>query len=184
MHCGVYGALALAVALGGCAGSDFDASAWFAKPLVKTNLGYTYSQLDAAQKDRPITANDLVDANGACPARATPPAAPGQSPEAAPDGGSQLGGRVGIGMSECDVVARVGAPSAVSLSRNRNGDRTAVLTVDNGPRPGVYRFVAGRLSEMDELAQPPAPAPAPQPEKKKKSAKTKKPPPKKDDTKG
>lgn len=185
MHCGVYGALALAVTLGGCAGTDFDSIAWFSKPFVRTNLGYSYSQLDEAKQSRPITANDLVDANGACPAPAAPRAAPGQSSEAAPDAGSQLGGRVGIGMSECDVVDRVGAPSAVNLGRTRNGDRTAVLTVKSGPRPGVYRFVAGRLAEMDRLEEsPPAPAPEKKEPEKKKSAKTKKPPPKKDDTNG
>jgi hypothetical protein len=177
----LYVGLALAVMLGGCAGSDFDTSAWFSKPLVRTNVGYSYSQLDSAKLDRPVTANDLIDPSGACPAPAAPAAAPGQSPEAAPDAGSQLGGRVGIGMSECDVVARVGAPSAVNLGRNRNGDRTAVLTFNSGPHAGVYRFVSGRLTEMDRVEDTPPPAAPPEPEKKKKSAKTKKPPPKKDD---
>ncbi len=184
-HSGVLAAaaLALALALAGCAGSDYDAHAWFSKPLnlFGNNLGYSYSQLDEARTDRRITANDLVDANGACPALAPPPQMPSASGN--PDGStaaalaaaSQLGGGVGIGMSECDVVARVGPPNAVNLGRNQNGARTAVLTFNGGPRPGVYRFVAGRLKEMDRVEAPPAPQPV-----KKKPAKRKKPPKKND----
>ena len=182
---GIGAALVLAVALFGCSGTDFEASAWFKKPLnpLGNNLGYTYSQLDEAKKDRPVAANDLVDANGACPAPAAPPQpqpAPGASAEgaAAPAAAaSALGERVGVGMSECDVVARVGAPTAVHIGKNHRGDRSVVLTFKSGPRPGVYRFVSGRLTEMDQVeAPPPPPEPAP-----KKSAKAKKPPPKKDD---
>ena len=56
--------------------------AWFAKPLklYGSNLGYTYTQFDEAKRDRPITANDLVEANGACPRYVAPaPAATGWS---------------------------------------------------------------------------------------------------------
>lgn len=60
-------------------------------------------------------------------------------------------------MSECDVVTRAGRPTAVTLGRRPNGDRTAVLTFTEGPRPGVYRFVAGRLTEMDRLGEPSPP---------------------------
>ena len=77
-------------------------------------------------------------------------------------------------MSECDVVARVGQPTAVDLGRNPNGDRTAVLTFQGGPRPGIYRFVAGRLTEMDRVDEPPPP---PQPVKKKAEKKIAKKPP-------
>jgi hypothetical protein len=68
------------------------------------------------------------------------------------------------------VVSRAGAPNSVQLGRNPNGDRTAVLSYQSGPRPGVYHFERGRLMQMDrvEVAEPP---PA-----KKKPAKTKKPP--------
>jgi hypothetical protein len=77
---------------------------------------------------------------------------------------------VGLGMTECEVVARAGPPNSVQLGRNPNGDRTAVLSYQSGPRPGVYHFERGRLMQMDrvEVAAPP---PA-----KKKPAKTKKPP--------
>jgi hypothetical protein len=183
-----WGALALlvAVGLGGC--SDFDTSgAWFSKPLrlYGSNLGYTYTQIDEARRDHPITANDLVDANGACPryvAPAPPPTA-GAAPEAAGSGSttdlvSLLGGGVAIGMSECDVVARLGQPTAVNIGGSPGGGRAVVLTFQSGPRPGVYRFAGGRLDEMDRVEMPAAPPAEPAKKKivKKKPDKTKAPP--------
>ena len=67
-------------------------------------------------------------------------------------------------MSECDVVARLGQPTAVNLGSNPNGTRSAILTFKSGPRPGLYRFNSGCLAEMDRVEVPPPP---PQPEKKK-----------------
>ena len=169
-------ALTLAGGLAGC--TDMD-SGWFAKPvnlLSNGSLGYSYSQLGETKQERRITADDLVDANGACPRFATPaPVNPDGSPAGASATASQLGGGIGVGMSECEVVSRIGAPTGVDLGRDPNGDRTAVLTFQTGPRPGIYRFVGGKLTEMDRVAEA---APPPQPEKpvKKKTAKTKKPP--------
>jgi hypothetical protein len=60
-----------------------------------------------------------------------------------------------LGMSECEVVYRAGQPSGVQIGRNPNGDRTAVLTYQSGPRPGIYRFERGRLMEMDSVGPPP-----------------------------
>ena len=159
---------AMAATLGGC-GGNFETTGWFSKPLDPFNSrgGYTYSQLGEVKKERPITANDLVDANGACPAYVPPEQAsstPGASPEGAPEAAARLSGGIAIGMSECDVVSRVGPPNVVNLSSTPRGDRTAVLTFNSGPRPGVYRFVGGRLKEMDRVEEPPQPA---QPAKKK-----------------
>ncbi len=169
----------MAVALSGCANNEYDTStAWFSKPLdlFGSRAGYSYSELGESRQERRITANDLVDANGACP----PPAPPGQTQSApgnsdagaavSTDATSLLGGGVAIGMSECDVVARVGHPTAVDFGKKPNGDRTTVLTLKSGPRPGIYRFVGGWLTEMDRVDEPPPP---PQPEKK--NMKTKKP---------
>lgn len=168
-HCGSLLALAMAGALVGC--SNFDTTgSWFSKPLdvFGQSGGYRYAQLDQEKRDRPITANDVVDASGACPTAAAAQsavAAPGESPA---EPGSLLGGGIAIGMSECDVVARVGSPTAFNLGRNPNGDRSAVMTFKSGPRPGIYRFVAGRLTEMDRVEEPPPPPPPPA---KKKAAK-------------
>jgi hypothetical protein len=166
-------AVAIAVVLCGC-GTSLDTGGWFSKPLdlFGRRGGYTYSQLDEAKKERPITPSDLVDASGACPAFAPPRAAADAGPGNA-DAASRLGGGVAIGMSECDVVSRVGPPNAVNLSSDPRGDRTAVLTFNSGPRPGIYRFVGGRLTEMDRVEEPPPSAPP----AKKKPAKNDKPKP-------
>jgi hypothetical protein len=179
--------LAAALALCGCANVDVEnKDAWFAKPFqfVSRNGGYTFSELqESRDRARPITANELVDNNGACPLPApTPatPAVPNQAAGAPPataavpnqaagappaaDANSLLGGGVALGMSECDVVARAGAPNNVQIGKSPNGDRTAVLTIDGGPRPGVYSFIGGRLAEIDRGQTAPA---APQTAKKK-----------------
>jgi hypothetical protein len=173
---------AAALTLCGCSGNaNFDTSGWFARPLdpFGTRAGYTYSNLgDDSAKDRPVTPNDLVDANGACPAAAHPPPAPTPPPQAAAPGAApapgdlatMLGGGVALGMSECDVVGLLGQPSAVNLGKYPNGFRSAILTFNSGPRPGIYRFEAGRLTEMDRVE-----APAPPPEAPKKKVAKKKP---------
>ena len=86
----------------------------------------------------------------------TAPAAPGASATdaAAPAAGTGalLGTAVALGMSECDVVFRAGQPNSVQIGQNPNGDRTAVLTYNAGPRPGIYHFERGELMEMDAVA--------------------------------
>jgi hypothetical protein len=175
--------LASATLLAACSGAaDLTTSPWFAKPLnvFGTSGGYNYSQLEETRlAEKPVTANDMVDANGACPGRPAPPPAAGGDQAGASDLGTLLGAGVAIGMTECDVVARVGAPNSVNLGRTPGGERSAVLTVSGGPRPGIYRFTGGRLAEMDRVAEP-APvigetAPAKKKPEKKKLVK-KKPP--------
>jgi len=167
--------LTLALAMNGCSNPNLDTSgSWFPKPLdlFGTRAGYTYSNLgDNSAKGHPITANDLVDANGACSAAQAPPvpqqAAPATADASAAPAGdlaSMLGGNIAIGMSECDVVARLGQATAVNLGKYQNGYRSAILTYNGGPRPGIYRFEAGRLTEMDRVE---VPQPAPEPDKKK-----------------
>lgn len=177
--------LGLGLALAGCAQADvFDTNErWFARPFdfKGRNAGYTFSELqDTNARRGAVGANQLVDANGACPA---PPAvnaapAPGESQGVAPAPAepSLLGDAVGLGMTECDVVYRAGAPANVQIGANPNGQRSVVLTYNSGPRPGIYRFEAGRLMNMDrvEVAEP---KPAPKAKKKPKVAIKKKPQP-------
>jgi hypothetical protein len=178
-RCGALLTLAMAAAVSGCANVDFDSGQWFQKPVdfFGHTGGYTYTELQTTKQERPITANDLIQPNGACP---PPPAAPqAQMPPGTPAAAGAatetgaadglLGGGIALGMSECDVVYRAGQPSAVQLGKNPNGDRTAALTFDSGPRPGLYRFEGGRLMEIDSVqAAAPAPAPATKVAKKKK----------------
>lgn len=165
---GVAGALAIALALGGCANVDYEnKDAWFSKPfeVVSRKGGYTFSELqESKERIRPITANDLVAANGSCPPPAAPQASatvapnqPGNAP-AATDTSTLLGGGIALGMSECDVVFRAGAPNNVQIGKNPNGDRTAALTFNSGPRPGIYHFEAGKLMEVERVQTAPAPA--------------------------
>lgn len=181
---GATAATAVVLALGGC--SSFDTTNWFQKPpdLFGTRAGYTYSNLgDIKQQERPITANDLIDANGACPVVAPAPSpAPSPQPAANADGNAVnsadvaalLGGGVAIGMTECAVAQRLGRPGAINIGKNPNGLRGVVLTYNDGARPGIYRFEAGRLTEMDEIApRPPPPEPADKKLANKKLAKKK-----------
>ena len=192
---GVFAVLTMGFALGGCANNDFDTSAsWFAKPFdaLGNKGGYTYSSLtDTTKGQGPITANDLIDASGACPAAPAPGALPVQpQPVSQPqlktanaadsqvsaDTASLIGGGIAIGMSECEVVSRLGRPTTINFGKNPNGYRTLILTYSSGARPGDYRFGAGRLTEMDGIAMP---TPPPEPKKKiakKKPAKPKPPP--------
>ena len=165
----VVGALAGALALGACANVDENKDAWFSKPFqfVSRAGGYSFSELqESRERTRPITANDLVAANGSCPpppavqqAPAAAPAAAANQPGSAPataDTSTLLGGGIALGMSECDVVFRAGAPSAVQIGKNPNGDRTADLTFNSGPRPGIYHFQAGTLMQIEQVQTAPA----------------------------
>ena len=165
----VVGALAGALALGACANVDENKDAWFSKPFqfVSRAGGYSFSELqESRERTRPITANDLFAANGSCPpppavqqAPAAAPAAAANQPGSAPataDTSTLLGGGIALGMSECDVVFRAGAPSAVQIGKNPNGDRTADLTFNSGPRPGIYHFQAGTLMQIEQVQTAPA----------------------------
>jgi hypothetical protein len=158
---GVLAALAMAGVLGGCADVGWDSGTLFRKPVdvAGRTSGYTYSDLQESRQARPVSDSDLVDANGSCPAAA----APGSDASASSEG-------VGLGMTECEVVARAGPPNSVQLGRNPNGERTAVISYQSGPRPGIYHFERGRLTQMDRVEVTPPP-----PQAKKKPAKTKKP---------
>jgi hypothetical protein len=175
---GVLAALAIAAALGGCANTDFDTQqGWFAKRTdwFGRSGGYTYSDLGEQTRQRgPIGPSDLVDAGGGCAPVAVPAQAQPESnnqasgPPGAADSASLLGGGVGLGMTECEVVYRAGQPTAVELGSKPTGERTATLRFAGGPRAGVYRFEAGRLTEMDRVETPPPP---PTPTAKKKPVK-------------
>jgi hypothetical protein len=169
-----FAALTLAAALCGCAPSVLDNNQhWFSRPfdIAGRNSGYTFSELqESRDKSRPVTANDLVSGNGACPpppeaAAGAPVNAPGAGPGSAPvaqvpgagdstaaPGAPALGTGIALGMTECEAVWHLGAPSSVQIGRNPNGDRTALMTFDRGPQAGIYHFERGRLRAMDGVA--------------------------------
>jgi hypothetical protein len=173
-----HGAIAAIVAIAGFSliGCD-DSTKWFDKPLnpFKAPSGYNYSSLGDTRVDRPITANDLMDANGACPNYAAPASPTPAEGASAQDSAALFGGGVALGMPECEVVSRLGQATSVNFTAAPNGSRSVMLTYQAGPRPGIYRFEGGRLAEMDRDEGLPAPA---------AEKKAKKKPPKPADAKG
>nr|WP_249129346.1 MULTISPECIES: hypothetical protein [Bradyrhizobium] len=118
--------------------------------------------------DKPVTAEDLVSADGACPGMAPPPGpADANASTTAP---APMGGTVALGHTECDVVRGIGAPSNVNLSGDAAGRRVAVLTWTAGPRAGIYTFTSGRLSSIEGTPEAPVMPKATKPKPKKKAA--------------
>jgi hypothetical protein len=159
--------LVLAPAIAGCSGaSDMFQSdllskdaEWFKRPgrLFIQNVSIDAPPLTPT---RPVTAEDLVSAEGACPGM-PPPAGPADAnassdtPAGAPPPGTT--GTVALGHTECDVVRGIGAPDNVNISANPGGERVAVVTWSRGPRAGIYTFTAGRLASIEGVPTPPAP---------------------------
>lgn len=180
------GSVGLAAALGGCgsATSLFEGNndgGWFSKKVdifAKPDWATpSESKSASATLDpvKPITADDLVSADGLCagmaPAAGDPsttgaveaqPAA--VNPVQQPTFGQPVLGGIALGMSECETVRRAGRPMQVNISADEKGERLAVLTYMGGQWPGIYKFSGGRLREIERVAEPEQPK---QPPKKK-----------------
>ena len=67
------------------------------------------------------------------------------------------GGPSGIAlqMTECQVVQVAGYTDRVEIGANERGQRAVTLTYLSGDRPGIYRFVGGRLASMERVAEQP-----------------------------
>lgn len=163
---------AVAPLVAGCSGgTDLLASAkdaqWFNTPsrLFIKSISIESPPLTP---DKPVTAEDLVSADGACPGMVPPPGpADANASTTAP---APMGGTVALGHTECDVVRGVGAPSTVNLSSDAAGRRVAVVTWTSGPRAGIYTFTSGRLSSIEGTPEAPVMPKATKPKPKKKSA--------------
>ncbi|RXH35728.1 hypothetical protein XH99_08385 [Bradyrhizobium nanningense] len=161
---------AIAPLVAGCSsGADLlskDAE-WFQKPgrLFIKNISIESPPLTP---DKPVGAEDLVSADGACPGMAPPPGpADANASTTAP---APVGGTVALGHTECDVVRGIGAPSNVNLSNDAAGRRVAVVTWTTGPRAGIYTFTSGRLSSIEGNPEPQPVPKAVKPKPKKKQA--------------
>lgn len=156
---------AVAPLVAGCAGGadllSKDAE-WFQKPgrLFIKNISIESPPLTP---DKPVRAEDLVSADGACPGMAPPPGPADANASTTP---APIGGTVALGHTECDVVRGIGAPDNVSLSNNPRGDRVAVVTYSRGARAGLYTFTAGRLTSIERAPEAAAPAKGAKPRKK------------------
>jgi hypothetical protein len=120
----------------------------------------------------PITPEELVDGQGNCAGVAAPAAGSDGQPTGAD--APLVVSSVALEMSECEVVRRVGVPQQVDIGAEPSGERGATLTYTVGARPGIYRFVGGRLRTMERGPEPPEPKvvkkPAKKPAKKKAAA--------------
>ena len=157
---------AVAPLVAGCSGTDLlskDAQ-WFNTPsrLFIKSISIESPPLTP---DKPVGAEDLVSADGACPGMA--PAGPADANASTP---ARVGGTVALGHTECDVVRGIGAPSNVSLSGDAAGRRVAVVTWSTGPRAGIYTFTSGRLSSIEGTPEAPVMPKTAKPKPKKKSA--------------
>ena len=161
--------------IAGCSGaSDImtrDAD-WFSRPgrLFIRNI-----EAPPLSPNKPVTADDLVSAEGYCPGMG-PPGNPADA-NAATDGAAAAPvptttGTVALGHTECDVVRGIGAPASVNLSSNPRGDRVAVVTYVQGQRAGIYTFTSGRLTSIERGPEPVAPPKTAKSKAKKKPAAT------------
>jgi hypothetical protein len=173
--------LLLAPVMAGCAGtSDFSATdllskdtEWFSR-TGRVFIKNVSIEAPPLTPTKPVTAEDLVSADGLCPGMA--PAGPADA-NALTDGAAgaprpSTTGTVALGHTECDVVRGIGAPDSVNLSNNARGDRVAVVNYSRGQRAGIYTFTAGRLSSIERGAEPVAEPKIAKPKAKKKPAAT------------
>lgn len=164
--------LMLAPVVTGCGASLSDFSLkdqeWFQRPGRLLNPRSLSIETPPLSVDKPVSPNDLIAADGACPGMAAPAA---QDANALQDKQGEAAqaptGSVALGHTECDVARAIGAPDSVNLSSNQRGDRVATLTYLRGARPGIYTFTSGRLSSIER-------APTPEPVKPTRSSRSKK----------
>jgi hypothetical protein len=160
--------LLLAPLITGCAGGVGDMfssdllskdAEWFSRS-GRLSIQNVSIETPPLTPNKPVTAEDLVSADGLCPGM-TPPAGPSGAnamAEGAAGAPPAATGTVALGHTECDVVRGIGVPGNVNLSNNGRGDRVAVITFTQGPRAGIYTFTGGRLSSIErgeETAPPP-----------------------------
>lgn len=143
--------LIAAPALAGCGASLSDYSLkdqeWFSRPAKMFNRSVSIETPPLSPTASVVPA-DLISADGACVGMAPSDA------NALAEGQPAPSGSVALGHTECDVARAAGTPDNVNISANERGERVAVLTYTRGPRPGIYRFTSGRLSDVQGVATP------------------------------
>lgn len=79
--------------------------------------------------------------------------------------GAKAPTKLEFGLTECDIVRIAGPIDKVEITEV-NGVRNTALTSIAGAKPGVFRFVAGRLKSIE--AEPEAIKPKPEPPKRRR----------------
>src|SRR5262249_52385141 len=104
---------------------------------------------------RPVTAADLVSAEGQCSGAGQAAADPAAA-------GGVVAGGIALQMTGGDGGGRAGPVAKNEIGFPERGARAVTLTYLGGPWPGVYRFTGGRLVSIERApGPPPAPAKAP-----------------------
>lgn len=158
-------ALALLPMLSACGGGLSDLSLkdqeWFSRPsrMFSSNLNLETPPLSS---DRPVSPEDLISAEGFCAGMSTDAATAMADPSMPAAAGSA---GIAIGRTECEVAGLAGQPDQTNITANERGERSTVLTYMRGPRPGIYRFTAGRMVAMERVAEPAPPPRAPKGQK-------------------
>ncbi|MBN9603125.1 MAG: hypothetical protein J0G33_09355 [Afipia felis] len=160
-------ALIIAPMMSGCGGTLSDYSLkdqeWFQRPGRIFGTKSLSLETPPLHTDKPVSPDDLITAEGACPGMAPaglPADANAQQAGAPPDASAppqQPAGTVALGHTECDVARAAGTPNNVNIATNERGERQTVLTYTQGPRPGIYTFTSGRLTAIDAVQAPPPP---------------------------
>jgi hypothetical protein len=157
--------LAAALLVAGCAAdSGLPKLAMPSLPSPDWNASGTAPK--AVHGPRAITAGDMVNGEGQCAALEPSAASAGAEPAATP---TPPPGTASLGMTECEVVRRVGQPLRVEIGNDDRTERTVVVTYLQGARPGIYRFRAGRLVSIERAPEQPAAKPEKKPQKPAKS---------------
>ncbi len=172
--------LLLAPLMEGCGGGVSDIfqsdllskdAEWFSRP-GRLFIRRVSIETPPLTPSSPITADDLVNADGICSGMAPAEAnALTEGAAGAPPAPSTTG-TVALGHTECDVVRGIGAPDSVNLSNNERGDRVMVINYSRGQRAGIYTFTSGRLSSIERGPEPVAPPKTVKSKAKKKPAAT------------
>jgi hypothetical protein len=141
---GIYRVLILAAASALVTGACSNMPGWADVKLPSKNTfvptsASSFNQA-AVNSSKPVSAADLVDAQGQCAGGGTAAAGEGETTLRA----------VGLDMTECQVVRALGAPQATDIAQNSRGERAVTLTYLGIERAGLYRFVRGRLVSIEQ----------------------------------
>jgi len=141
----------LAPLLGACT-SDLGLNS-FSVPST-SSLGLNRYAFSGRHSDFSLPApgpGELVGPQGQCAATGEP-GATGADPTSA----AVAQGGIALQMTECEVVRRAGLPDKIESGESRT-HRHLMLTYLQGPRPGIYTFISGRLAAIERVAEPPPP---------------------------
>ena len=147
---------------------------WFSRPgrLFIRNVSIETPPLTP---NKPVTADDLVSADGICPGMAPPAASDAnaltEGAAGAPPAPSTTG-TVALGHTECDVVRGIGAPDSVNLSNNRTRRSGGGGQLFAGAARRDLHLHAGRLTSIERGPEPVAPPKTAKSKAKKKPAAT------------